>query len=138
WGYAGRSSRRQRPVCHRRRLQIIEGAKALLAREYWTDLSLVDLSRQLHCSATHLSRIFHATTGYTLCDHRQELRLRKGVFLPEEAGGEIGDIAVQVGFASHSHFTSAFHRRFGVKPSDYLKARRCHAPKHRPKVASIA
>jgi AraC-like DNA-binding protein len=123
WGYAGKSRRRPRPVCQRRRLQIIEDAKALLAREYWTDLSLADLAHRLHCSATHLSRIFHAATGFTLCDYRQELRLRKGLFLLEESGGEIGDVAVQVGFASHSHFTSAFHRRFGVKPSDFLKGR---------------
>jgi AraC-like DNA-binding protein len=25
-----------------------------------------------------------------------------------------------VGFASHSHFSSAFHRRFGITPSEYL------------------
>jgi AraC-like DNA-binding protein len=56
-----------------------------------------------------------------LCDYRQELRLRKGLFLLEESGLEIGDIAVQVGFASHSHFTSAFHRRFGINPSEFLR-----------------
>jgi len=28
---------------------------------------------------------------------------------------------VQVGFASHSHFTSAFHRRFGINPSEFLR-----------------
>jgi AraC-like DNA-binding protein len=121
WGLSGKTHRRPRPLCHRRRLQIIEDAKALLAREYWTDLSLADLARRLHCSAAHLSRMFHAATGFKLCDFRQELRLRKGLFLLEESGLEIGDIAVQVGFASHSHFTSAFHRRFGMNPSDFLK-----------------
>jgi len=121
WGCAGKGRRRPRPVCHRRRLQIIEDAKSLLAREYWTDLSLADLAHKLHCSAAHLSRLFHSATGFRLCDYRQELRLRKGLFLLEETGLEIGDIAVQVGFASHSHFTSAFHRRFGVNPSEFLK-----------------
>jgi len=121
WGCAGKGRRRPRPVCQRRRVQIIEDAKALLAREYWTDLSLADLAVRLHCSAAHLSRMFHAATGFRLCDYRQELRLRKGLFLLEESGLEIGDIAVQVGFASHSHFTSAFHRRFGIRPSDFLK-----------------
>jgi AraC family transcriptional regulator len=121
WGCSGRSRRRPRPVCHRRRLQIVEDAKALLAREYWSDLSLADLAHRLHCSAAHLSRLFHAVTGYKLCDYRQELRLRKGLFLLEETGLEIGDIAVQVGFASHSHFTSAFHRRFGINPSTFAR-----------------
>ena len=121
WGLSGRTRRRPRPVCQRRRVQIIEDAKALLAREYWTDLSLADLARKLHCSAAHLSRMFHAATGFRLCEYRQELRLRKGLFLLEESGLEIGDVAVQVGFASHSHFTSAFHRRFGINPSEFLK-----------------
>jgi len=121
WGYSGKARRKPRPQCQRRRLQIIEEAKALLAREYWTDLSLADLARHLHCSAAHLSRMFHAATGFKLCDYRQELRLRKGLFLLEESGLEIGDIAVQVGFASHSHFTSAFHRRFGINPSEFLR-----------------
>jgi len=121
WDHTGKARRRPRPVCHKRRMQIIEEAKSLLAREYWTDLSLADLGRQLHCSAAHLSRMFHAATGFKLCDYRQELRLRKGLFLLEESGLEIGDIAVQVGFASHSHFTSAFHRRFGINPSEFLK-----------------
>lgn len=121
WGGSIKARRRPRPLCQRRRVQIIEEAKALLAREYWTDLSLADLARQLHCSAAHLSRMFHAATGFKLCDYRQELRLRKGLFLLEESGLEIGDIAVQVGFASHSHFTSAFHRRFGINPSEFLR-----------------
>ena len=121
WGLSGRSRRRPRPVCHRRRLQIIEEAKSMLARDYGTDLSLADLARKLHCSPAHLSRMFHSATGFKLCDYRQELRLRKGLFLLEESGLEIGDIAVQVGFASHSHFTSAFHRRFGINPSQFLK-----------------
>jgi len=121
WGRSRRSRRRPRPVCQRRRLQIIDDAKALLAREYWSELPLVDLARRLHCSAAHLSRMFHAATGFRLCAYRQELRLRKGLFLLEESGREIGDVAVLVGFASHSHFTSAFHRRFGVKPSAFVK-----------------
>jgi len=121
WGLSANARRKPRPVCQRRRVQIIEEAKALLAREYWTDMSLADLARKLHCSAAHLSRLFHSATGFRLCDYRQELRLRKGLFLLEETGLEIGDIAVQVGFASHSHFTSAFHRRFGVNPSEFLK-----------------
>jgi AraC-like DNA-binding protein len=121
WGCRDKPRRRPRPTCLRRRLQIIEEAKSILAREYWTDLSLADLADKLHRSAAHLSRLFHAATGFKLSDYRQDLRLRKGLFLLEESGLDIGDIAVRVGFASHSHFTSAFHRRFGTSPSQFLK-----------------
>ena len=121
WGGNGKLHRRPRFACHRRRLQIIEEAKTVLAREYWTDLSLADLAHQLYCSAAHLSRIFRGATGFKLNDYRQELRLRKGLFLLEESRLDIGNIAVHLGFASHSHFTSAFHRRFGINPSDFVK-----------------
>jgi AraC-like DNA-binding protein len=121
WREDARMRRHPRYTCHRRRLQIIEDAKMVLAREYWTDLSLADLAQQLYCSAAHLSRIFRGATGFKLSDYRQELRLRKGLFLLEESRLEIGNIAIHLGFASHSHFTSAFHRRFGVNPSDFVK-----------------
>lgn len=121
WGYRSKAQRRARPVCQRRRLQIVEEAKSILACEYRNDLSLVDLARRLHCSAAHLSRMFHAATGFNMNDYRQELRLRRGVFLLEESNLDVGDIAVDVGFSSHSHFTSAFFRRFGTNPSEFRK-----------------
>lgn len=112
-----------RPTCLRRRMQIVEEAKASLAREYWSELSLTELARKLHCSAAHLSRVFHAATGFKLVDYRQELRLRNGLFLLERSLSDIGDIAVHLGFASHSHFTTAFSRSFGMSPSQFLRWR---------------
>ena len=110
----------QRRRIRSRRAQLIEDAKTILAREYQTDLTAGELARRLHCSSAYLSRTFHATTGFKLVDYRHELRLRKGACLIEQANAEIGEIAVRVGFASHSHFSSAFHRRFGITPSEYL------------------
>jgi len=118
-----RKRRHPRPTCHQRQVQMIEEAKAILGRDFSADISLVELARQLHCSPANLSRIFHAATGLRLNDYRLELRLRKGVALLEESGFSIGDIGVQVGFASHSHFTSAFHQHFGMNPSQFLRAR---------------
>lgn len=123
--FHGRTARRKpRPTCLKRREQIVEDAKAILARDYASEVSVFDLARQLHCSSAHLSRTFHAVTGSRLNAYRQDLRLRKGLVLLEESDLEIGDIALQLGFSSHSHFTSAFHRRFGINPSAYLRRRR--------------
>jgi transcriptional regulator GlxA family with amidase domain len=102
---------------------MIEEAKAILGRDFASDVSLVALARQLHCSPANLSRIFHAATGVRLADYRLELRLRKAVALLEESDFGIGDIGIQVGFASHSHFTSAFHQHFGMNPSRFLRTR---------------
>jgi AraC-like DNA-binding protein len=121
--HAAARERFQRDQPHRsrsRRAQLIDDAKTILACEYQTDLTAGELALRLHCSSAYLSRTFHATTGFKLVDYRHELRLRKGACLIEQANAEIGEIAVRVGFASHSHFSSAFHRRFGITPSEYL------------------
>lgn len=121
----GHASRRKpRPTCRRRRERIVEDAKAILARDCAAEVSVFNLAHQLHCSAAHLSRTFHAVTGSRLNAYRQDLRLRKGIVLLEDTDMEIGDIALQLGFSSHSHFTSAFHRRFGINPSAYLSRHR--------------
>ena len=118
-----RRRRHPRPTCHERQVHLVEEAKAILGREFSSELPLVDLARRLHCSPANLSRVFHAASGMRLNDYRLELRLRKGVALLEESGLGIGDIGVHVGFASHSHFTSAFHQHFGMNPSQFLRAR---------------
>ena len=125
-GFAARHWQRRRhprPTCHERQVHLVEEAKAILGREFGAELPLVDLARRLHCSPANLSRVFHAGSGMRLNDYRLELRLRKGVALLEESGLGIGDIGVHVGFASHSHFTSAFHQHFGMNPSQFLRAR---------------
>ena len=118
-----RGRRHPRPTCHERQVHLVEEAKAILGREFAAELPLVDLARRLHCSPATLSRVFHAGSGMRLNEYRLELRLRKGAALLEESGLGIGDIGVHVGFASHSHFTSAFRQRFAMNPSQFLRAR---------------
>jgi AraC-like DNA-binding protein len=123
WNDAARKRRRPQPICLRRRVQIVEAAKALLAAEPSMGLSVTELAQRLHCSVAHLSRTFHASTGFRVCDYRQELRLRKGLLLLDEGTLEIGHIANRLGFASHSHFTDAFRQRFLMNPSEYIRNR---------------
>jgi AraC-like DNA-binding protein len=121
WSDADRKRRRAQPICLRRRIQIVEAAKALMAGEPSVGFSVADLARRLHCSVAHLSRTFHASTGFRIVDYRLELRLRKGLLLLDEGRLEIGHIANRLGFASHSHFTDAFRRRFLMNPSEYIR-----------------
>ena len=109
---------------HRWRIQFVEDVKTILAREYQSDLTATGLAHRLHCSSAYLSRTFRAVTGFKFIHYRHELRLCQAAYLIEQAGADIGEIAVRVGFASHSHFSSAFRRRFGITPSEYLNPQR--------------
>jgi AraC-like DNA-binding protein len=95
----------------------VEQARALLASSPTTRWDLGSLSRALHCSPFHLARQFHTSTGETIS--RYVLRLRLGIAIERLADGErdIAAVAVDTGFAHHSHFSARFRSVFGITPT---------------------
>lgn len=87
--------------------------------ENWT---LDCLARNVGSSPYHLSRVFRAETGSTLHQYRLRLRLAAAVRTILEGCDDLTALALDLGFSSHSHFTEAFRRRFGLAPSS-LRAR---------------
>ena len=65
----------------------------------------------------HLARVFKARTGFSLHAYRNQLRLRAALERLAEPGVDLIDIALDLGFSSHSHFTDTFRRSFGKTPS---------------------
>jgi AraC family transcriptional regulator len=98
------------------RRSFVQDAEQLLARRYADALSLDDIARNLGVSAFHLCRVFRAQTGTTLHQHRDQLRLRAALNRLER-DEDLTTIGLDVGYSSHSHFTAAFRRAFGVAPS---------------------
>jgi AraC family transcriptional regulator len=84
---------------------------------------LNSLARQVHCSAAQLGRIFLEQTGFSIHCYQQHIRLRVSPQLLREMPFELADIAAQLGFASHGHFSSVFRRCFGVSPSQFARSR---------------
>jgi AraC-like DNA-binding protein len=52
--------------------------------------------------------------------------LRAALDLLQQSRRPLAELALELGYATHSHFTAAFRRRFGVTP-DWL--RRCGSPR---------
>jgi AraC family transcriptional regulator len=99
-----------------RHTRLAEDAKELLAQTLAGSVPLHELAAQLNVSPFHLARVFRRETGYGLHEYRLQLRLRLALArLP--ARGRLTQLALELGFASHSHFTAAFRREFGVTPS---------------------
>ncbi len=113
---AGRSVRAQRVTARQRRL--VDDTRALVALRARQPLRLSDLAACLSCSMFHLCRAFRQIEGTTIHAYQQDVRLRMALEeLPE--ADSLTAIALDLGFCSHSHFTAAFRRRFGVTPSAY-------------------
>jgi AraC-like DNA-binding protein len=97
--------------------QQIERAQVLLATRFAEPLSLDAIAQAVFCSPFHLARIFRRHLGLSLHQYRQRLRLREGLRRLAESREELGSLALDLGFASHSHFTDAFRAAYGLPPS---------------------
>jgi AraC-like DNA-binding protein len=94
-----------------------EMTRLLLATRFAEDLTLDDISRLVHCSAFHLARIFRRETGLSIHQYRHRLRLHTALDRIHAGANDLTGLALDLGFSSHSHFTEAFHRAFGLSPS---------------------
>jgi AraC family transcriptional regulator len=119
----GRSITPQREATRRAREELVERTRQALAVAPAEPWSLSRLARQVDSSPYHLTRVFRASTGLPV--HQYLLRLRLALALEEleGGGGELSAIALRAGFASHSHFTTAFRHAFGVRPSSLTMRR---------------
>jgi transcriptional regulator GlxA family with amidase domain len=109
----------ERPLESNARRDLVERAKAELARDVSQPTDVSALAKTLGVSPSHLCRVFRQHTGRTLHAHRLELRLRAALEHLETARGGVSRIAGELGFSSHSHFTAALRRRHGSTPSAY-------------------
>jgi AraC family transcriptional regulator len=96
---------------------LAEAAKEMLVSTMAEPLSLQELAAQLSVSPFHLARVFRRETGYSLHAYRIHLRLRQALVRLPESRGNLTGLALELGFASHSHFTDTFRRAFGIAPS---------------------
>jgi AraC-like DNA-binding protein len=95
----------------------VEHVRETLATRYAERRSLASIAAAAGVSPFHLARRFRARTGRTLHGYRDQIRLRSGLRLLGEPV-ELSRIALDLGYASHSHFTTAFVRCFGIPPSE--------------------
>jgi AraC family transcriptional regulator len=94
-----------------------EQVRALLGSDPSRRWDLSGIARAVHCSPFHLARQFRAVSGETISDHL--LRLRLGLALGRLADGEqdLTALALDLGFAHHSHFSARFRGALGLTPS---------------------
>jgi AraC family transcriptional regulator len=102
--------------------EIIFDAKTVIAAYYQSTLTLEDIAGKLFVSPYHLCRVFRQETGTTLHHYLTQIRLRASLESVSEGTREVTTIAHDLGFSSHSHFTSAFRHTFGMPPSAFQKS----------------
>jgi AraC family transcriptional regulator len=97
---------------------LAERAREVLAQRYADRMSLSGLAAAVDCSPFHLARLFRRTTGTTLHAHRTDLRLRMALEYLADPRSDLLELALSLGYSSHSHFTDVFRATYGTTPSE--------------------
>ena len=75
------------------------------------------LCKGMALSRTQLYRKLKVLTHKPTAQYIQFIRLQKAREYLQNTDLNVGEVVLKVGFASHSHFTRAFHDQFGFNPS---------------------
>lgn len=96
---------------------MVARARAMLAEAPGRPHRLCDVARAVGVSPSHLSHVFHAEVGLPLHRYLLQLRMAQAIERLRHGERDLSRLALDLGFATHSHFSAAFRRTFGVPPS---------------------
>jgi len=91
-------------------------AKEFLHTHYRGAISLSDVAAAAGVTPVYLTQLFKRSLGLNLYQYVTALRLNESLFALLDAP-DLTTLALDLGFSSHSHFTSVFRARFGTTPS---------------------
>ncbi len=81
-------------------------------------LGAAEIAREVALSRRHLDRKLMGLTNLSTAELIKYLRLQRARELLEKNAATVAEIAFQVGFGDPSYFSSCFHERFGILPSE--------------------
>lgn len=116
------------------RVDIANAVKALLTTRFRERLTLDQIAEQVNYSPYYLSRVFRSQTGFTIHQYLNQIRLRTSLEFVSRQDTDLTNLALALGYSSHSHFTQNFRRAFGAPPSEVRS--KTH-PRHLHEVSKI-
>lgn len=106
----------------------LQQARKIVLERYQNPPSLASLARSVGLNVNKLKigfcKMYNDTVYGVLRTHRMEMAR---MFL-ESGEVNVSETAVTVGYSNISHFSSAFHKTYGILPGQYLKEARLKIP----------
>jgi AraC family transcriptional regulator len=100
----------------------IRNTLEVIDRMMCSGLRVRDLASQIGVGPHQFTRLFRHTMGCSPYRFVMLRRIERARFLLEKTRLPLAEIALELGFVSQSHFTSAFHRELQTTPASYRSA----------------
>jgi AraC-like DNA-binding protein len=101
--------------------KLVDRTKLVLASDLSRRWTLADIAQAVRVSPVYLTQVFQQVEAVPLYRYQLHLRLARALdLLARDA--ELAALGTELGFSSHSHFTSAFRRAFGRAPAAFRRA----------------
>jgi AraC-like DNA-binding protein len=107
------------------RRHLADRVKILLASDLTRRWTLVEIGKEVGSSPAYLTQVFRKVEGVPLYRYQLQLRLARALDLINRYD-DLSALAIELGFSSHSHFTSAFRQAFGRPPSDFRRVAKAY------------
>ncbi|OMD78383.1 helix-turn-helix domain-containing protein [Paenibacillus odorifer] len=95
-----------------------------LQTHYAEKLTLERLSETFFISSTYLCRVFKQTTGFTIVEYLNYIRIKEAQRLLQSTNAKVTNIAEDTGFDSIAHFGRVFKQIVKRSPLQYRKQNR--------------
>ncbi len=101
------------------RTRLVAKASAIISSRFSERIGLGDLAKELFVSPSYLSRVFGATTGMSLTEYINAVKIKEAERLLASTVRSVADIAEAVGYSSLTHFDRVFKAQNGMTPNAF-------------------
>jgi AraC family transcriptional regulator len=103
------------------RKRLVDRVKLVLASDVARRWTLTEIAAEVKGSPVYLTQVFQQVEGVPLYRYQLNLRLSRALDLLGEYE-DLTSLGLDLGFSSHSHFSAAFRRFYGLTPSAFKKS----------------
>jgi len=102
------------------RKKLVDRAKLLLSSDLGRRWTLAEIGGGVGVSPVYLTQVFQQVEGMPLYRYQLRLRLARALDLLGQYDN-LTSLGIELGFSSHSHFTSAFRQAYGRTPTEFQR-----------------
>ena len=95
---------------------------AYIEKNYYNRFSLQEMAEDLNYNKNYLSTVFSKTTGISIVDYLNLIRIRKAVIFFALHNQDVFTTYESIGFTSPSHFSRVFKTLVGISPRNFKYA----------------